>query len=111
MLSLLVFPTLGRWSMVYLVKFFPHLRGDGTGAVFARYLKTTDFSWATSIALVISILTYGLAGLGTMPLVWVFAYGLGNYFVRTRGSITGAVMGAAGELAEILSLAALLTLL
>ncbi|MBW2039339.1 MAG: adenosylcobinamide-GDP ribazoletransferase [Deltaproteobacteria bacterium] len=110
-LSLLLFPTLGRWSMVYLTWSFPYVRGEGTGAVFASYLSPRDFWWATGTALLISILTHGLAGAGTMALVWVFAYALGHYFVRRIGGITGDVMGAAGELAEILSLATLVALL
>ncbi len=110
-LSLLLFPTLGRWSMVYLTHFFPYVRGRGTGAVFATYLRPRDFWWATGIALLISILTHGLAGVGTMALVWIFTYALGHYFVRRIGGITGDVMGTAGELTEVVSLATLVALL
>ena len=105
--SLLLFPTLGRWSMVCLAWFFPAPQGE----FFAGYPTSRDFWWATGITLLCSILTHGLVGLGIMVLVWVFIYGLGHFFVRRIGGITVHVMGASVELVEILSLAALVALL
>jgi len=105
--SLLLFPTLGRWSMVCLAWGFPALPKEA----FASYPTSQDFWWATGITLLCSILTHGLAGLGIMVLVWVCVYGLGQYCVRRIGGITAPVMGAGVELVEILSLAILVALL
>lgn len=101
--SLLFFPTLGRWSMVCSVWFFPASQEEG----FASYPTLQDFWWATGITLVCSILTHGLVGLGIMVLAWVIIYGIGHYFVKRTGSITAPVMGAGAELVEILALAVL----
>ena len=110
-LCLLLFPALGRWSMVYVINFFPYVREEGTATVFANYVRSRDFWWATGIALLSSILIHGWAGLGTMVLVWVFTHALGHFFVGRIGGITGDVVGASGEFAEILSLGTLVALL
>ena len=105
--SLLLFPTLGRWSMVCLAWCFPALPKEA----FAAYPTSQDFWWATGTALLCSILIHGLVGLGIMVLVWVCSYGLGHYCVRRIGGITIHVMGAGVELVEIFSLAVLVALL
>jgi adenosylcobinamide-GDP ribazoletransferase len=105
--SLLLFPTLGRWSMVCLAWFFSASQEEGLRG----YPLSRDFWWATGITLLCSIITQGLVGLGTMVLVWVVTYGVGQYLVRRIGGITTHVMGASAELVEILSLTALVALL
>jgi adenosylcobinamide-GDP ribazoletransferase len=104
--SLLLFPTLGRWSMVCLVWFFP----DQQEKTFVGHLTRRDLWWAAAITLLCSLLTQGLAGLGIMVLVWIFSYGLGQYCIKRIGGITAQVMGAAVELVELLSLAAIVAL-
>jgi adenosylcobinamide-GDP ribazoletransferase len=105
--SLLLFPTLGRWSMVCLAWFFSASQEEGLRG----YPPSRDFWWATGITLLCSIITQRLVGLGIMVLVWVFTYGVGQYFVRRIGGITTHVMGASAELVEILSLMVLVALL
>ncbi|MCJ7664736.1 MAG: adenosylcobinamide-GDP ribazoletransferase, partial [Desulfobacterales bacterium] len=99
--SLLLFPTLGRWSMVCLVWFFP----AALEKTFVGRPASRDVWWATAITLLCAILTQGLAGLGMVVLVWVFSFALGQYAVKRTGGITTQVMGAGVELVEILSLA------
>jgi len=104
--SLLLFPILGRWSMVCLVWFFPAAQEKGlVGPPASR-----DLWWATAITLLCSLLTQGLAGLGIMALVWVLTYAFGHYCIRRIGGITSRVMGASEELVELLSLAAIVAL-
>jgi adenosylcobinamide-GDP ribazoletransferase len=105
--ALLLFPTLGRWSMVCLVWFFP----DHQEKTFVGRPTRRDLWWAAGITLLCALLTQGLAGLGIMVLVWIFSYALGQYCIKRIGSITVQVMGAAGELIELLSLAAIVALL
>jgi adenosylcobinamide-GDP ribazoletransferase len=105
--SLLLFPTLGRWSMVCLVWFFPAEQEK----TFVGQPSSRDVGWATAITLLCAIITQGLAGLGIMVLVWVFSYALGRYAVKKIGGITTQVMGAGVELVEILSLALVVGLL
>jgi adenosylcobinamide-GDP ribazoletransferase len=104
---LVLFPTVGRWSMVCSAWFFPASQGEG----FAGYPASRDFWWATGITLLCSILTYGLVGLGIMVLAWMLTYGIGYYFARKIGGVTASVMGAGVELVEILSLAVLVAML
>jgi len=104
--SLLLFPTLGRWSMVCLVWFFP----DQQEKTVVGPPASQDLWWAAAITLLCALLTQGLAGLGIMVLVWIFSYALGRYCIKRIGSITGQVMGAAVELVELLSLALVVAL-
>jgi adenosylcobinamide-GDP ribazoletransferase len=105
--SLLLFPTLGRWSMVCLVWFFPAAQENA----FVGHPAPRDVWWATGLTLLCAILTQGLAGLGIVMLVWIFSYALGRYSIRRIGSITGRVMGAGVEIVEIFSLAVVVALL
>jgi len=104
--SLLFFPTLGRWSMVCLVWFFPAAQEK----TLVGRPALRDVWWATAITLLCAILTQGLAGLGIVVLVWVFSFALGQYAVKRIGGITAQVMGAGVELVEILALAVVVAL-
>ena len=105
--SFLLFPVLGRWSMVCLVWFFPDQQEKSWEGLPTR----RDLWWAAGITLICALLTEGLAGLGIMVLVWITSYGLGRYCIRRLGGITPQVMAATGELIELLSLAAIVALL
>ena len=106
--SLLLFPTLGRWSMVCLVWFFPDQQEK---ALVGPPPASQDFWWAAAIALLCALLTQGLAGLGIVVLVWIMSYALGRYCIKRIGNITAQVMGAAVELVEFFSLAVVVALL
>jgi adenosylcobinamide-GDP ribazoletransferase len=105
--SLLLFPTLGRWSMVCLTWFFPEQQEKTVGGPPA----SRDLWWAAAIALLCALLTQGLTGLGIVVLVWIFTYALGRYCIKKLGGITAQVMAATAELVELLSLAICVALL
>ena len=102
-LSLLFFPTVGRWSMISLAWFFPALEKEAI----MEYPASRGFWWATGITFLCAVFIHGLVGVGIMVLVWVGTYGLGQYCVKKMGGITTHVMGAVAELTEIFSLAVL----
>jgi adenosylcobinamide-GDP ribazoletransferase len=105
--SLLLFPTLGRWSMVCLTWFFPEQQEQTV----ANPPASRDLWWAAAVALLCALLTQGLTGLGIVVLVWIFTYALGRYCIKKIGGITAPVMAAAAELTELLSLAICVALL
>jgi adenosylcobinamide-GDP ribazoletransferase len=105
--SLILFPTLGRWSLVCLVWLFPTAQEEGL----VGSSSSQDLWGATALTLLCSLLTQGLAGLGIMVLVWVSTYAFGRYCIRRIGGITPQVMGAGAELIELFSLAAIVALL
>lgn len=102
-LSLLFFPTVGRWSMVCLGWFFPVLDEEAITA----YPASRGFWWATGITLLCAVLIQGFVGVGIMVLVWVSTYGLGQYCVKKIRGVTTHIMGGVTELVEIFSLAVL----
>jgi adenosylcobinamide-GDP ribazoletransferase len=105
--SLLLFPTLGRWSLVCLTWFFP----DQQEKALVTPPAPQDFWWAAALALLCALLTQGLAGLGIVVLVWITSYALGRYCIKKIGGITAQIRGAAIELIELFSLAVVVALL
>jgi adenosylcobinamide-GDP ribazoletransferase len=106
LVSLIFFPTVGRWAMVCGAWFFPVAEAELAG-----YVTSRDFWGATGITLLCAILTHGLIGVGIMVLVWISVYGLGHTWTKKRGKISIPVMGAGVELMEILALAILVGVL
>jgi adenosylcobinamide-GDP ribazoletransferase len=104
--SLILFPILGRWSMVCLVWFFP----DQQEKIMVGRPSSRDIWVATAIALICAVLTQGLAGLGIMVLAWIMSYALGRHAVRRIGAITAPIMGAGVELVELLALGIIVAL-
>lgn len=108
--ALLAFPVLGRWSMTYLCVRFPYAREEGTGAAMVEGSRLWHFALATVIA------GSGLAAcfvfMAGVPLLiailpvaaLALAEGMGGYFARSLGGVTGDVIGATGMLAEALAL-------
>lgn len=106
--ALVLVPVLGRWAQVYAAALYPYVsRNIGTGS-FASYVGIREIVIASAFTLIAAMLFLDplrgavLAGVilaGTASLAW-FAH-------RRVGGITGDILGALNECAEVLSLLAL----
>jgi len=106
MRALLVVPTVARATPPLLARLFSPAKPEGLGAAFGAGVGVLAAPIALSIALVVAIVA--LRGLGVVVVVvsFVSALVLTRFFAGRVSGITGDVLGAAIEIAE---LAALLT--
>jgi len=107
--SLILFPVLSRWGMVFLAYQSPYARPEGglgqamTTGVSGRVLLGASLS-----AAVLAFLTFRVGGLLLMAAAAAVVWLSSLYFQKKLGGVTGDVLGAANEILEILALMGLL---
>jgi len=104
--ALLVIPAAGRATPALLARLFPAAKAEGHGAAFRAGVQVVAAPVALALALVAAVAALGPAGLLVTAAALVAALALAWFMARRLAGITGDVLGAAIEVAE---LAALLT--
>ena len=102
--SLLLFPSLSRWSMVLLLGAFPYVRDQGLGSPFHQSRSRLATSIAGVVAILAAVLIGGIGGAGMLLGVSVLAWLLGKGMVALLGGLTGDTYGAANEVIEVAAL-------
>jgi adenosylcobinamide-GDP ribazoletransferase len=102
---LLVAPAIGRAMPALLSLCCPAVPG-GRGAAFSAGVQRSTVLVALAVTGVIAVAALGSGGLIALVVASLVSVGLGRFFTSRLGGITGDVLGAAVEVAE---LAALLT--
>jgi len=102
--ALLVVPTVARATPPLLARLFSPAKPDGLGAAFGAGVGALAAPIAILIALVVAIVA--LRGLGIVVLIVsvMSALVLTRFFARRVSGITGDVLGAAIEIAELAGL-------
>ncbi len=103
--GLLLFPMLGRWSMVLAITFFPYARElVGLGTPFTEFARKRYIFWATLPVLAVSIpiLLWRVGPL--LAVVSCITWLMGKLIFRKIGGLTGDNYGAICEATETLSL-------
>ncbi|MBV8719763.1 MAG: adenosylcobinamide-GDP ribazoletransferase [Chloroflexi bacterium] len=98
---LLLAPTLGRWTIVFLATVFPYGRASGLGAP----LKTAATPGALALASVLPLaacVVIGPIGVACAAVSVVAAYGIGRWLCTLLPGLTGDCYGAVCELTETL---------
>ena len=108
--SLLLFPSLSRWSMVLLLGAFPYVRDQGLGSPFHQGSAKLATSIAGVVAILAAVLIGGIGGAGILLGVSVLAWLLGKGMVSLLGGLTGDTYGAANEVTEVAALVAAVAL-
>ncbi|MFA5976221.1 MAG: adenosylcobinamide-GDP ribazoletransferase [Elusimicrobiota bacterium] len=106
--ALVLLPTLGRWSMVWLCARSTYARSEG-GTAFP-YIGQVDpwtLRMATFLCAGIAFALFRWKGLLVMAVVALFTWVFRRYTERCIGGMTGDTLGACSELVEVLSLAVL----
>jgi adenosylcobinamide-GDP ribazoletransferase len=102
--ALLTAPVVGRATPALLAWCFAAARSGGQGASFSAGVQPRAVPLALALAAVVGGLALGLSGLVALLVAGLAALGLGWFFARRLGGITGDVLGAGVELAELTAL-------
>ena len=98
---LVLFPCFSRFAMVAAMAVFPYARAQGLGTAFLVGASWRQFAFALLTAAVAGGLLLGIAGLMLLAIATVVALGLGLWFRRLLGGMTGDTYGATNEAAEV----------
>lgn len=103
--GLILMPVIGRWIEVFLVYGSRYAReGSGLGRPFVEYVGVKEIGIATLLTIVISLIFLSWKGMLAITVVTVFGLILRSYVNKKIGGITGDILGAGGELSEVLAL-------
>jgi adenosylcobinamide-GDP ribazoletransferase len=99
--TLIAAPAIARATPALLGRLFPAARAGGQGAVFSAGLDRAAAPASLAIALVVAVAVLGWAGVVALAVGAASALGLGVFLARRLGGVTGDVLGAGVELAEL----------
>ena len=105
--TLLFFPVVSRWAMVYAIFAFKYARPQGLGTAYKNATKWPQFITATILTLAIAGALYPLfhvAGFLTMAGIVITATILCFYFRYKFAGQTGDTYGALNEFSEVMAL-------
>lgn len=120
-ITILLFPVIGRWSMVIALYLGNPARSDGLGRVFFIHTKKFEIFWSTfilinilGIAVLIGYLVnpvsitvyHRLLFFVVLPIIFLSSIYWKKIFTKSFGGLTGDNLGAICELSEVLSLMA-----
>jgi adenosylcobinamide-GDP ribazoletransferase len=102
--ALLVLPALGRATPPLLARCFPSARAAGQGAAFRAGLRPAGAPLALALAFAAAWAALGAPGLLVAAAAATAALALGAFMAGRLGGVTGDVLGAAVEVAELAGL-------
>jgi adenosylcobinamide-GDP ribazoletransferase len=104
-ITLIMMIVMGRASMVLVCYRSAYARsGGGLARPFTEHLRARELLLSSASALVISFSLLGLKGPVIFLGVTVFSLGYRFFFKKRLGGVTGDILGAANELAELICL-------
>jgi adenosylcobinamide-GDP ribazoletransferase len=101
---LLAAPAVARLAPSVLARLFDAARVEGQGAAFVASVSGVGTALALAVALVVALVTLGTAGIVAMALALIVVVAAAAFLVRRLGGLTGDVLGAAVEGAELVVL-------
>jgi len=104
--ELILVPVLGRWSMLLLIFSFPAATGGGLGHRVKQHCRLPQFIFGTLVAAACAWFLLGPWGLLVLAAAGLTSAVLGLLFWGKLGGCTGDSYGAACEISEVVSLAA-----
>jgi adenosylcobinamide-GDP ribazoletransferase len=103
--SLILMAVMGRNSMVLVCYRSPYARSEGGLAKpFTENLGYREMALSLVSAFGIALLLMGLKGILVFSGICLFILGYRFFFIKKLGGVTGDILGAANELAELLCL-------
>jgi adenosylcobinamide-GDP ribazoletransferase len=108
--AIVLFPAAARFAQVLLTAGALRARADGLGATFAAGAGYRELGTAAVITFAAAWLLLGICGILSCTAVALFTVAIRTYFHHRLGGITGDIIGATGEVAEIACLLAVIAL-
>jgi len=106
--SLVVAPTIGRWSMVWLCARSRNARASGgTASAYIGHVQKRDILIATIFCVAIAVALMSWRGLAAFVIAAAAAEVFRRYVERRLDGMTGDTLGACCELIEVLTLMSL----
>jgi adenosylcobinamide-GDP ribazoletransferase len=99
--SLILVPSLSRWTSSLVARLGAPASAEGLGYIFTVHSSRKAFLVSGLSALVFSFLVLGLKGGIIFVFVSIFSLALTMFFNRAFGGVTGDVFGAIIELSEV----------
>jgi adenosylcobinamide-GDP ribazoletransferase len=100
--ALIMVPVLGRWVQVYAATLYPYVSGGGGTGSFASSVGLREIVLASAFTLGSAVLLLGpLRGIGAAGSALAATVLLAQFANRRIGGITGDVLGALNECAEV----------
>lgn len=98
---LLIFPCLGRWSMVYGAASYQYVREAGTGKTFVEQTKLRHLLVASLTVIIVAGLVLSLKAVYFLLGLFLLTGLLLLLFSRKIGGVTGDILGAMAEISEV----------
>jgi adenosylcobinamide-GDP ribazoletransferase len=105
---LLVAPAIARAAPPLLARLLPAARGEGQGAVFIAGVGTLSAVLAPVLAALMALAALGVAGLVATVAGLGAAVATARFVAGRLGGVTGDVLGASVEVAELATLLAVI---
>lgn len=99
--SILLIPSLSRWTSSIVARQGAPASTEGLGYIFTVYSTRKAFLLSAALALVFSLLLLGFKGVIIFAFISIFSAFLTSFFNRAFGGVTGDVFGAILELSEV----------
>jgi adenosylcobinamide-GDP ribazoletransferase len=101
---LLAAPAIARATPPLLARLFASARADGQGAAFAAGVGRTGAALAPALAVLVAVAALGMVGLVATIVALLVTIGAARFIAGRLGGITGDVLGAMVEAAELATL-------
>ncbi len=109
--SLILMAVVGRNAMVLVCYRSPYARfSEGLAKPFLENLRTREVLISSALTFGIAFLLIGVKGIAISLGIGLFSLGYRLFFLKKLGGVTGDILGAANELAELLCLLLLVIL-